>query len=1206
MSSDSIIRRYSGRPRGSTLKRFSLNMLRAIHAALLGPSMRWVALGLAVSLAQAAAGAPYLAPQGNAAEFSFYVLPNADSVIATPRKILEAVNAPLRNEAQATLWTLLGQPNQARAVVTRIPTDADIAFRSAAARGRPNSHNALADYVILSYPLPTDGTQLQQVTSVGTQLRSVGELRAVVEVVDGGFAALPIEQGGYLSNGVQPFDPSQQQWGMHVLRFPQAWEKIHGHAYVGAVESGIDVGHPDLQANFRPQFSRNVRTSPVSTNVSEDPGFGGHGTHVSGIIAATQDNVTQSVVGGCRHCGLSIIRSQGGANPLGIAAATDAGSQVINMSADGYPFTCDDPNSGQPTCAAIRNARARGVAMAASAGNSGNVPTVGQLSSLSYLTAPATAPGVMAVTGLQYNGLYAYGFWEGAYLPDIGRNFGSNWGDFANGEPQVSLIAPSLSVLSTFLRNGTWAAYASCGDPYGPPVASSIGYGLCTGTSMAAPHVSAAAALVKSANPLLIGDEVKKVLTHTAAPIGGEGKNRQGYGIPRVDAAVQATLDQGGGGRTNAVNRVTPLLGFFSSPSSIPFAPATPASYRAFNHFYTSAPQMGIAARVGAIQPSPMPTIEVIPPLAGQAVASWTYSCSTSCGASAAPSATLPGPLALRIKDTNIGIEYQPVPSLASPFLIRLTATSPANGLSVNGWVTGAINGPVVQTTLALGGSNVQWTITATAVEYLDFPVAFESYGRSVPGYANLTQSPVDPSVQAGDGTYAGYTARGVAGLMTTHRSPFADVADSAVVPLYRLSRRCGMTGTSGLAVCNPASPSYLATHVARVYATPETLSSIQSSGYQLDGIEGYLFGRQLASAPPGTAKLCQRYNATTDDYAMFLETDAVQGCDSTTPPFHASTLNGVLSNYSANADAAGFLGYAFTDLTPRPLFKALGPLPANLGEVVTEGGFETPQVQGAGNPEYVTPEWEFIGEAGLQANGFAGSATAPQGLQTAWVRNAGRLRTVVKLLPGNYTLSFSAARAASGSAPTLRVSLGQSTPLTVGAGINFATYNYNVSVSETGEYALLFEGAVRQQRHTDADPSAVTLIDQVSLRTACNLDTDGDGAVLAHTDGAALMRVLQSLPVDAIAANVRNTAQATFTSAETAERALAQLPWLDVDGNGVADYATDGLLLIRALLGFSGTSVTNGAVGASALRADWPAVRSYLAGTCGLTTLAP
>ena len=56
----------------------------------------------------------------------------------------------------------------------------------------------------------------------------------------------------------------------------------------------------------------------------------------------------------------------------------------------------------------------------------------------------------------------------------------------------------------------------------------------------------------------------------------------------------------------------------------------------------------------------------------------------------------------------------------------------------------------------------------------------------------------------------------------------------------------------------------------------------------------------------------------------------------------------------------------------------------------------------------------------------------------------------------------------------------------------------------------------------------------------------------------------------------------------------------LDVDGNNAIDALTDGLLILRAMFGLTGTSVTNGALGGGASRSDWTTIRAYLNGSCG------
>jgi hypothetical protein len=104
----------------------------------------------------------------------------------------------------------------------------------------------------------------------GTDSSTAALLRYVEQVMIDEFFTTPVETGGYLGSGATtaPYNPQLTQWGMHVMRFPKAWDKIRGHAYVGVVDNGIDPTHPDLIANFRPHFARNLRGSDRS-NVTE-------------------------------------------------------------------------------------------------------------------------------------------------------------------------------------------------------------------------------------------------------------------------------------------------------------------------------------------------------------------------------------------------------------------------------------------------------------------------------------------------------------------------------------------------------------------------------------------------------------------------------------------------------------------------------------------------------------------------------------------------------------------------------------------------------------------------------------------------------------------------------------------------------------------------------------------------------------------------
>jgi hypothetical protein len=61
----------------------------------------------------------------------------------------------------------------------------------------------------------------------------------------------------------------------------------------------------------------------------------------------------------------------------------------------------------------------------------------------------------------------------------------------------------------------------------------------------------------------------------------------------------------------------------------------------------------------------------------------------------------------------------------------------------------------------------------------------------------------------------------------------------------------------------------------------------------------------------------------------------------------------------------------------------------------------------------------------------------------------------------------------------------------------------------------------------------------------------------------------------------------------------------LDVDANGSIDARTDGLILLRAMFGLTGTAVTNGAIGPEAGRPTWTQIQPYLNTNCG-TNFAP
>jgi len=112
-----------------------------------------------------------------------------------------------------------------------------------------------------------------------------------------------------------------------------------------------------------------------------------------------------------------------------------------------------------------------------------------------------------------------------------------------------------------------------------------------------------------------------------------------------------------------------------------------------------------------------------------------------------------------------------------------------------------------------------------------------------------------------------------------------------------------------------------------------------------------------------------------------------------------------------------------------------------------------------------------------------------------------------------------------------------------------------------------------------------------------CKADVDGDGAVMAMTDGLLILRLMMGLTGDALTVAATHSC-VPLTASQIAYRAY--LTAYDLDGDGVVSASTDGLLLLRVLLGFRGEALVHGALGTAATRRTSSEILTYLQGTCG------
>ena len=260
---------------------------------------------------------------------------------------------------------------------------------------------------------------------------------------------------------------------------------------VAVVDTGVNLNHVDLEANLTQGLGKNC-VNPGQLAADDH----GHGTHVAGTVAAAFNG--EGVVGMATNAQLipvKVLDSTGygtdaqvicGLDYVAALAQSQPAPYVVNMSL-GDPnrpgeTTCDSSALHQAICA-LTNA---GVTVVAAAGNDGG-------DAASFV--PAAYDEVITVSAFtDFDGL-AGGF-VGCQLDfsDYLYQCDDTLADFSNYGSVVDVTAPGIHVLSDWIDGGQTTI---------------------SGTSMAAPHVAGAAALMLGANPSLTPAQVRAVLQST-------------------------------------------------------------------------------------------------------------------------------------------------------------------------------------------------------------------------------------------------------------------------------------------------------------------------------------------------------------------------------------------------------------------------------------------------------------------------------------------------------------------------------------------------------------------------------------------------------------------------------------------------------------------------------------------------------------------
>jgi len=111
----------------------------------------------------------------------------------------------------------------------------------------------------------------------------------------------------------------------------------------------------------------------------------------------------------------------------------------------------------------------------------------------------------------------------------------------------------------------------------------------------------------------------------------------------------------------------------------------------------------------------------------------------------------------------------------------------------------------------------------------------------------------------------------------------------------------------------------------------------------------------------------------------------------------------------------------------------------------------------------------------------------------------------------------------------------------------------------------------------------------------SASLDIDGDGQAKALTDGLLIIRRLFGFSGNSLVAGAVSVSATVTAAGDIADRIDAFRAGLDIDGDGQTKALTDGLLIIRRLFGFSGTSLVAGAVSGAATRTDPTEIADYI-----------
>ena len=284
---------------------------------------------------------------------------------------------------------------------------------------------------------------------------------------------------------------------------PTAWSQgLTGQGVtVAVVDSGIDAQHPDLVGKVA--AAKKFAEGPDGDQL-------GHGTHIASTVTgsgAASGGSYRGVAPDVRLLDAKVCGVYGCPEDAILAgmewAAVEQKADVVSMSLGFQDAPGDDPLEQAVNTLSAQH----GTLFVMSAGNDGGPYTV---------SSPGSAAAALSVGAVDKQDALAYFSSHGPLLGDSGL------------KPDIT--APGVDIVAAR------AAGTNMGSPVGEHYTTS------SGTSMAAPHVAGAAALLLQQHPDWTGEQVKAALMSTAKTAAGMGAFDQGAGRVDVARAVTQTV----------------------------------------------------------------------------------------------------------------------------------------------------------------------------------------------------------------------------------------------------------------------------------------------------------------------------------------------------------------------------------------------------------------------------------------------------------------------------------------------------------------------------------------------------------------------------------------------------------------------------------------------------------------------------------------